>query len=42
MNCEEEPPMRTDAHGLRFEVETGAIIHCAFEVLNTLGHGLLE
>jgi len=42
MNIEEEPRINTDEHGLRFEVETGAIISCAFEVLNTLGHGLLE
>jgi len=34
--------MDTDAHGLRFETETGGIVSCAFEVLNTLGHGLLE
>jgi GxxExxY protein len=34
--------MNADAHGLKFEVETGAILSCAFEVLNTLGHGLLE
>ena len=34
--------MNTDEHGLRFEVETGKIISCAFEVLNALGHGLLE
>ena len=34
--------MNTDGHGLRFEVETGQIVSCAFEVLNTLGHGLLE
>jgi len=25
-----------------FEDETGAILNCAFEVLNVLGHGLLE
>ena len=37
-----EPRMNADEHGLRFEVETGAIISCAFEVLNELGHGLLE
>ena len=34
--------MDADEHGLRFEQETGEIISCAFEVLNTLGHGLLE
>lgn len=34
--------MNADEHGLKFEVETGEIISCAFEVLNALGHGLLE
>jgi GxxExxY protein len=34
--------MNADEHGLRFEVETGAILSCAFEILNTLGHGLVE
>lgn len=34
--------MNTDLHGLLFESETQAIIGCAFEVLNGLGHGLLE
>lgn len=34
--------MDADGHGLRFEAETSAVISCAFEVLNTLGHGLLE
>lgn len=34
--------MNTDGHGLRFETETGQVVRCAFEVLNTLGHGLLE
>ena len=34
--------MNTDEHGLRFEAETSAVISCAFEVLNALGHGLLE
>jgi GxxExxY protein len=42
MKIKEEPPMNADEHGLRFEQETGEIISCAFEVLNTLGHGLLE
>lgn len=27
---------------MEFENETGAILNCAFEVLNELGHGLLE
>jgi len=34
--------MHADGHGLRFEGETNGILSCAFEVLNTLGHGLLE
>ena len=34
--------MDTDGHGLIFEIETRAIIGCAMEVLNELGHGLLE
>lgn len=34
--------MDTDKHGLQFEAETSVIISCAFEVLNTLGHGFLE
>jgi GxxExxY protein len=34
--------MDADGHGLRFEAETSSVISCAFEVLNTLGHGLLE
>ena len=42
MNFEEEPRMDADEHGLRFEAETSSVISCAFEVLNTLGHGLLE
>jgi GxxExxY protein len=42
MHFEEEPRMNADEHGLRFEAETSAVISCAFEVLNTLGHGLLE
>ena len=37
-----EPRMDTDKHRLRFENETRRIIGCAMEVLNTLGHGLLE
>jgi GxxExxY protein len=32
----------TNGQGLHFETETGEILNCAFEVLNTLGHGLLE
>lgn len=34
--------MDANKHGLQFEAETSAIISCAFEVLNTLGHGFLE
>ena len=34
--------MNTDKHGLKFEELTHEIIGCAMEVLNGLGHGLLE
>ena len=34
--------MDADQHGLKREEETRRIIGCAMEVLNTLGHGLLE
>ena len=34
--------MNTDRHGFLYKEETHRIIGCAFEVLNTLGHGLLE
>ena len=34
--------MNTDRHGLELEEETHEIIGCAMEVLNALGHGLLE
>ncbi len=34
--------MNTDRHGLIHEDETRQIIGCAMEVLNALGHGLLE
>ena len=34
--------MDTDSHGFLFKDETHQIIGCAMEVLNTLGHGLLE
>jgi GxxExxY protein len=34
--------MNTDTQGLVHENETGRIIGCTMEVLNTLGHGLLE
>ncbi len=34
--------MDTDEHRFLFKEETHRIIGCAFEVLNALGHGLLE
>ena len=34
--------MNTDTHGLVLEEETRRILGCSMEVLNTLGHGLLE
>ncbi len=34
--------MDTDTHGFLYGEETHQIIGCAMEVLNTLGHGLLE
>ena len=34
--------MATDEHQFLFREETHRIIGCAFEILNTLGHGLLE
>ncbi len=34
--------MNTDGHGLECEDETREIIGCSMEVLNGLGHGLLE
>ena len=34
--------MNTDKHRLLYKEETHRMIGCAFEVLNTLGHGLLE
>jgi GxxExxY protein len=34
--------MNTDAHGLAHEGQTRTIIGCAMEVLNEMGHGLLE
>ena len=42
MQEEEKPRMNADGRGLVLEKETGAILGCAMEVLNTLGHGLLE
>ena len=37
-----QPQMDTDTHRFLYKDETHQIIGCAFEVLNTLGHGLLE
>ena len=34
--------MNTDQHGLKHEELTREVIGCAMEVLNELGHGLLE
>lgn len=34
--------MDTDKHRFLYKEETHKVIGCAFEVLNTLGHGLLE
>jgi GxxExxY protein len=34
--------MNADEHGFVLKAETEAIIGCAFEVSNELGHGLLE
>lgn len=34
--------MNTNLHGLRHRRDTKEIIGAAMEVLNTLGHGLLE
>lgn len=34
--------MDTDTHGFLYKEETHQIIGCAMEVLNTIGHGLLE
>lgn len=36
------PQMNADKHGFLYKEETHQIIGCAFEVLNTLGNGLLE
>ena len=37
-----EPRMDTNAHELHLKDETYAVVGCAMEVLNELGHGLLE
>ena len=36
------PLMNTDKHRFLFKEETHQIIGCSFDVLNELGHGLLE
>ena len=41
-NCGSAPETDTDGNALILKHETEAIIACAFEVLNELGHGLLE
>ncbi len=42
MGDERKPRINTDEHGLRSGEITQAIIGCAMEVLNTLGHGMAE
>ena len=37
-----EPRMDTNRHELLLKEEVYQIVGCAIEVLNTLGHGLLE
>jgi GxxExxY protein len=37
-----KPPINAEEHGLILEGQTSAILGAAMEVLNTLGHGLLE
>lgn len=37
-----EPQMDTDEHRFLYKEETHKLIGCAMEVINTLGHGLLE
>lgn len=37
-----EPLMNTNKHELKYEKEVYEIVSCAMEVLNVLGHGLLE
>jgi len=37
-----EPQMNSDKHRFLYKDETHQIIGCAMEVINTLGHGLLE
>ncbi|MCD4655287.1 GxxExxY protein [bacterium] len=42
MNKTTEPQMNTDRHRFLYKEETRKLIGCAMEVVNTLGHGLLE
>ncbi len=37
-----EPQMDTDKHGFLYKDETHKLIGCSMEVINALGHGLLE
>ena len=37
-----EPQMDTNEHKLLLKKEVFQVVDCAMEVLNTLGHGLLE
>ena len=37
-----KPPMNTNKHELLLKDEVYQIVGCAMEVMNTLGHGLLE
>jgi len=37
-----EPQINTDRHRFLYKEETHQVIGCAMEVINTLGHGLLE
>ena len=40
--CKNEPRMDTNKHELIFKKEVFDVVGCAMEVLNELGHGLLE
>ena len=42
MSKKTEPQMNTDRHRFLHKEETHRLIGCAMEVINTLGHGLLE
>ena len=41
-NPQTEPRMDTNTHELLLKNEVYQVVECAMEVLNTLGHGLLE